>query len=147
MFLLVVVFLPWFQRDGAEFHFTSIFGYYATAFLLYYTVDAMIGRWKKKEQLHRHSHFTDWMFLVLLFLTSLTGILLHLFRMIDSPLPAYLLYVVHLAVAVPMLLVEVPFGKWAHLVYRPLAVYLERVKASVRAAEHGKGAPATAKAA
>ena len=34
MFLLVVVFLPWFQRDGSEFHFTALFGYYGTAVLL-----------------------------------------------------------------------------------------------------------------
>jgi hypothetical protein len=39
-------------------------------------------------------------------------------------MPAYTLYMVHLAVAVPMLVEEVPFGKWAHLLYRPLALYV-----------------------
>jgi heterodisulfide reductase subunit C/quinone-modifying oxidoreductase subunit QmoC len=39
------------------------------------------------------------------------------------------MYVVHLMIAVPMLTVEVPFGKWAHLLYRPLAVYLAAVQA------------------
>jgi hypothetical protein len=29
-----------------------------------------------------------------------------------------------------MLIVEVPFGKWAHLLYRPLAIYLVAVKRS-----------------
>ena len=29
---------------------------------------------------------------------------------------------------VAMLVIEVPFGKWAHLMYRPLAVYLQAVK-------------------
>jgi hypothetical protein len=33
------------------------------------------------------------------------------------------MYVVHLMGAVPMLVLEVPFGKWAHLAYRPLAMY------------------------
>jgi heterodisulfide reductase subunit C/quinone-modifying oxidoreductase subunit QmoC len=33
-----------------------------------------------------------------------------------------------MAVAVPMLVVEVPFGKWSHLVYRPLAVYFQSIK-------------------
>jgi hypothetical protein len=27
-------------------------------------------------------------------------------------------------IAVPMLVVEVPFSKWSHLMYRPLALYL-----------------------
>ena len=31
-------------------------------------------------------------------------------------------------VAVLMLTVEVPFGKWAHIAYRPLAVYFLAVK-------------------
>jgi Fe-S oxidoreductase len=36
--------------------------------------------------------------------------------------------VVHLAIAVPMLVIEVPFGKWSHLFYRPLAVFLTTVR-------------------
>ena len=31
-------------------------------------------------------------------------------------------------VAVPMLVLEVPFAKWAHLMFRPVAVYLTAVK-------------------
>jgi hypothetical protein len=27
-----------------------------------------------------------------------------------------------------MLVIEVPFGKWAHLLYRPMAIYLQAVK-------------------
>jgi heterodisulfide reductase subunit C/quinone-modifying oxidoreductase subunit QmoC len=27
-----------------------------------------------------------------------------------------------------MLVLEVPFGKWAHLYYRPLAIYFQAVK-------------------
>ena len=38
------------------------------------------------------------------------------------------MYTFHLIIAVAMLVVEVPFGKWAHLLYRPLAVYLKNVK-------------------
>lgn len=40
----------------------------------------------------------------------------------------YVMYVIHLAVAVPMLVIEVPFGKWSHLFYRPLAVFLSTIK-------------------
>jgi ferredoxin len=136
--LLVMVFLPWFQRDGAEFHFTALFGYYSTAVLLGATVLAMRGRLRKDEQIHKFSHATDWMFLVLLFLTALTGILLHLFRLFDLPWPTYIMYVVHLMIAVPMLVIEVPFGKWAHLAYRPLARYLVAVREAARTEQMGQ---------
>jgi hypothetical protein len=33
-----------------------------------------------------------------------------------------------LIIAVAMLVIEVPFGKWAHMLYRPLAVYLNAVQ-------------------
>ena len=49
-------------------------------------------------------------------------------RLLDQALPTYVPYVVHLAIAAPMLVVEVPFGKWAHLLYRPLAIYIAAVK-------------------
>ena len=132
MMFLVILLLPWFQRDGREWHWTSVPGYYATFVLLYYTSEAMISRWQRREQLHKWSHSTDWAFLILLFLTSLTGIGVHIFRLLDLTHPTYYAYVIHLMVAVPMLIVEVPFGKWAHLMYRPLAVYLESVKAAAR---------------
>jgi hypothetical protein len=38
------------------------------------------------------------------------------------------MYAIHLVIAVSMLVVEVPFGKWAHLLYRPLAVYFQAVR-------------------
>ena len=140
MFLLVVVFLRWFQTDEirAVWHPTRLLGYYATVILLYVTGSMMIGRLRKRDEIHKHSHFTDWMFLVLLFLTALTGILLHAFRIVDWPLPTYSMYVIHLAIAVPMLVVEVPFGKWAHLAYRPIVLYLMKVK------ERAKETPAGA---
>jgi nitrate reductase gamma subunit len=127
---LIIVFLRWFQTDEIHpiYHPTRVLGYYATAVLLYVTVEMMISRLKKQEEIHKYSEFSDWLFLVLLFLTSLTGIMMHLFRLSGMPLATYYSYVVHLAIAVPMLVVEVPFGKWAHLMYRPLALYLKAVK-------------------
>jgi ferredoxin len=133
MFLLVVVFLPWFQRDTSEFHISAILGYYGTAVLLGFTVVAIRGRLRKREAIHRFSHVSDWTFLVLLFLTALSGIVLHAFRLLDLPWPTYVAYVVHLMIAVPMLLIEVPFAKWAHLFYRPAAKYLSAVLEEARA--------------
>jgi len=130
MMTLVIVFLRWFQTDEVHpvYHPTRLFGYYATAVLLYVTVEMMISRLKRQVQVHKHSEFTDWLFLVLLFLTTFTGIVMHALRVAELPLATYYSYVIHLAIAVPMLVVEVPFGKWSHLMYRPLALYLKAVK-------------------
>jgi hypothetical protein len=43
-------------------------------------------------------------------------------------MPTYVLYVVHLMIAVPMLVLEVPFAKWAHLAFRPVVIFLTAVK-------------------
>jgi len=133
MMTLIIVFLRWFQTDEVHsvFHPTRLLGYYATAVLLYVTVDMMISRRKKELEIHKHSEFSDWLFLILLFSTTLTGIIMHILRLGGFPLATYYSYVIHLAIAVPMLVVEVPFGKWSHLMYRPLALYLKSVKEAV----------------
>jgi hypothetical protein len=143
VFMLVAVFLAgglhvvglsWeglmFQRDVIYpiLHPMRLLGYYATFAILYGTTYAIIGRIKKSKAPYKNSHGTDWMFLILLQLTTLTGIFIHFTRLLDWPLTTYILYVVHLMVAVPMLVLEVPFAKWAHLAFRPVAVFLIKVK-------------------
>jgi len=130
MEVLVVAFLGSFQTDKIHpmWHPTRVFGYYATVVLMIISADMMISRYKKKEDLHRYSDFTDWFFLMLLFLTALSGIFVHFFRLAGWPLMTYFTYVVHLAIAVGMLCIMLPFGKLSHLFYRPLAIFLTTVK-------------------
>jgi quinone-modifying oxidoreductase subunit QmoC len=135
MFVLVMFFLDTLQVDGSKFTPVSYLGYAIAFILLYVSGDAIIGRLRKKEEIHKHSHDSDWMFLILLFLTAFTGILMHILRIMDWPLSTYYMYVIHLAIAVPLLVLEVPFMKWAHLMYRPLALYLKAVKESTSAVE------------
>lgn len=145
MLTLVLILLRWFQTDVVYpiWHPQRLLGYYATAVLLWATGDMMISRWKKSDgEMHKFSEPTDWMFLILLFLTALTGIIFHLCRITGFPLTAYYAYVIHLSIAVPMLVIEVPFGKWAHLLYRPLAVYLITVKEKAKEQPAGNAAVA-----
>ncbi|MFP5212535.1 MAG: 4Fe-4S dicluster domain-containing protein [Acidobacteriota bacterium] len=131
VFLLVVGFIRWFQRDAevySIFHPVRLLGYYSTFAIMYGTTYAIIGRLKKSKPVYRHSHPTDWMFLILLQLTTMTGIIIHFTRLLDLPLPTYFLYVIHMMVAIPMLVLEVPFAKWAHLAYRPVVIFLLKVK-------------------
>jgi quinone-modifying oxidoreductase, subunit QmoC len=128
IFSLVVVFLPIFQVNDNSLHWTSYLGYYATTFLLISTAWMVYDRITKKQGMHEFSHLSDWLFPIMLFLAALTGILLHIFRVNNMPLPTYYTYMIHLAIVVPMLIVEVPFGKWGHLLYRPIAIYVAAVR-------------------
>ena len=132
VFIMVVVGIRWFQRDDiyALWHPVRLLGYYATFAILYGVSYAIIGRLKKSKSVYQHTHSTDWAFLVLLWLTTFSGFLIHATRLLELPLTTYYLYVIHLMIAVPMLVIEVPFAKWTHQLYRPLILYLMKVKAS-----------------
>lgn len=129
MFIMIVVFLGWFQTENI-YHWTHpqrLLGYYATAGLLIGIVYFAVSRIKKNNEKSKHSHITDWTFLVLLFLTTVSGILVQIFRINGLPYPTYYSYVFHLMVLFPMLMIEVPFSKWSHLAYRPFAIYFENL--------------------
>ncbi len=142
MFTLVVVFLPWFQIKDSSIHWTSFLGYYATAVLLISTAWIISDRIKKRTEMHHFSHFSDWIFPIMLFLAAVTGILLHIFRVNNMPMSTYVTYMIHMAIVVPMLVVEVPFGKWGHLLYRPLAIYVAAVRSKVRESQTNEHAVA-----
>jgi quinone-modifying oxidoreductase subunit QmoC len=74
----------------------------------------------------------------MLFLTTLTGILVHIFRISGMVPQTYYTFVIHLAILVPMLVVEVPFSKWSHLAYRPFATYFYNLINSARMLEEKK---------
>ena len=75
------------------------------------------------------------MFLILLQLTTMTGIFINFTRILDLAMATYVIYVIHMMVAIPMLVLEVPFAKWAHLAYRPVVLFLLKVKARYIAEE------------
>ena len=130
MFIVIVVYLPWFQTEKIfpAWHPQRILGYYATFGLLVGLLVAIVGRLRQKEVKFYFSHVSDWLFLVMLILTTITGILIHIFRINGMPVATYVLYVAHMAVLIPMILIEVPFSKWSHLAYRPFAVYFQQLK-------------------
>jgi ferredoxin len=129
IFTMIVVFLGWFQTENiyAWYHPQRILGYYTTFGLLVGTVYFMYLRYKKTTIKSRKTHYTDWTFLVLLFLTTFTGILVHIFRIYGMPMTTYYTYVIHLMILFPMLMIEVPFSKWSHLAYRPFAIYFNNI--------------------
>jgi len=121
-----------------------VFGYLASAGLIVAVVLNLRGRLKKDSPQHAHSHESDWMFLILLLAVAVTGVLQHILHRAGLDAAANVIYIVHLMGVVPMLVLEVPFGKWAHLAYRPLAMYFSRVQVHAAETEAAKAQKAAA---
>jgi nitrate reductase gamma subunit len=122
MLILVMVFLERLQSGPAIQWSVHIFGYLATIGLVTGTIYIIRNRLNKTYVQYKKSHSTDWVFIVLLFLIVLTGIAQHIFHRTGLYELANITYILHLMCVVPWLL-RMPFSKWAHLVYRPLAMY------------------------
>jgi len=122
--------LFWFQTDNIYpiYNPQRWLGYYATVVLIYASTAAIVGRIRKRDELHRYSHPTDWLFPTFILVGAVTGIMVHIFRYLGLPWPTYIIYVIHVMAMIAMLDTEVGIGKWSHLIYRPLAIYLDRVK-------------------
>ncbi len=131
MEILVMAYLSAFQTDIVHpfWHPTRLLGYYATVALMVASTTMLYSRWyKKEENLHRYSDFTDLFFLVLIVTIAVTGIMVHIFRLAGLPIMTYTIYVIHVAICVGMLCLMLPFGKLSHLMYRPLAIFLTTLK-------------------
>ena len=139
MLILVVPMLWWFQTDKLYplYNPQRWLGYYATFILMFTSVEIIIGRIRKQEEIHKFSHPSDWIFPIFLLVGSVTGIVVHIFRYLQLPWPTYIAYTVHVMAMVAMLDTEVGIGKWTHLIYRPLAISLDMVRAE--APEHVLG--------
>jgi ferredoxin len=127
MLVLVMVFIEKFQSGPSINWSVHIFAYLATIGLIIGTVYFIRNRLSKKYVQYKKSHSTDWVFIVLLFLIVITGIVQHVFHRTGLLEEANITYVIHLMCVVPWLL-RMPFSKWAHLVYRPLAMYFAAIR-------------------
>jgi len=90
--------------------------------LMYGTTLALAGRFTPKDKHSSHSLLSDWLLLGLLFLTGLTGFLVEIavYLPAGSPL-GYLLFLIHVVLGMEVVIL-LPFSKFAHAVYRPLAL-------------------------
>jgi ferredoxin len=84
-------------------------------------------RLKGKTAVGKYSHSSDWAFLLLLALSILSGYVMLFFRFTNLPMAAYWTFAFHLVVVFD-LLVTFPFSKFAHVIYRPVALWLAGMK-------------------
>lgn len=130
LFIAIVFFLDWFQGENSmPLLHTILFDYFASIGLIFGTLYFIVKRLSKKIERSKFSHHTDWMFVSLLFLTAVSGVLLRVSMVYHfSVASIFYIYLIHLAILFPMLVIEVPFSKWSHLAYRPVAIYFANLK-------------------
>ncbi len=96
---------------------------------LYGTLYFMIIRAKKKGSYAKFSHHTDWMFILLVFLAILSGFALDILRWSSLFKVYYFTFAFHILVVFE-LIVSFPFTKFAHILYRPFALFLVELRNS-----------------
>lgn len=101
----------------------SLSGIVTLAGLAYY----IYLRLSRKTTVGKYSHPSDWAFLLLLLLSVLSGFVMVFFRFTNMPMAAYWTFAFHLVVVFD-LLVTFPFSKFAHVIYRPVALWFAGLK-------------------
>ncbi len=127
---IILFFLSWFQTDGIYpiYDPQRWVGYLIAIALIVVPVDILISRWRHREKVHTFSEPGDLILPIMFILTAVSGLVVHGGRYLGFEWTGHIAYAVHLAVAVPLIMIELPFGKWSHSFYRPLALYFAAVK-------------------
>jgi hypothetical protein len=125
--LFTTVFLDWFSSQSL---FVIILGYVESVIIFIVTFDFIRRRIRKDQEISKHSHPSDWFFVIWLFLMGLSAFFVRLFVDLNILENNIWLYLVHLIILVQWALIIVPFGKWTHFLYRSFAMYFERLRES-----------------
>jgi heterodisulfide reductase subunit C len=89
----------------------------------------------KNVESSKFSHSSDWLFVIMLFLIGVSTLVTHFVNVAYGPGNPLLgtLYRINIAVETVWILIVVPFTKWVHIFFRPLAVYFHRVRKEAEA--------------
>ncbi len=122
--LFITVFLNWFETKNIV---IIVSGYIMSIVIFVVTIDFVFDRFKKKKELSKFSHPSDWFFVIWLFLMGLTAFIVRLCIDINLLENNIWLYIFHLVVLAQWALIIVPFGKWTHFIYRSFAMYFHDI--------------------
>lgn len=80
------------------------------------------------DKAHSYSRPSDWIFLVLLMVSGVTGFIIEIALYLPgAPLWGYWMFIFHVAVSITLLLL-LPFTKFAHAIYRIVALYIDALR-------------------
>ena len=105
--------------------------------LMYGTSLAILKRLHAADRSMQHSQVSDWTFLSLMWLVGLTGFLLEAAVYArPTAMWGYAILIVHVSLAMD-LLVLLPFTKFAHIIYRTVAIFVHHLKPAEQTSESG----------
>lgn len=89
----------------------------------------------KSAESSRFSHPSDWLFVIAMFLIGASLLATHAANVAWGPADPLLdrLYRLNIAIETVWIILIVPFTKWIHIFFRPLAVYFQHVKKEAEA--------------
>lgn len=113
-------------------HPTRLLGTVAGVFLVYGTAVAIIQRFTKPDKYFSHSLLSDWLLLWLLFLAGVTGFIVEITVYFpEGATWIYIAFLVHVVVGMEVV-VLLPFTKFAHAIYRPVALFIHNLAEASR---------------
>jgi nitrate reductase gamma subunit/ferredoxin len=119
-------------QPEALWHPTRLLGTLTGVLVVFGTVRALVLRIKKPDKYSSHSLLSDWFFLWLLLLVTVTGFLVEVGLYLPrGAVWAYVLFLVHVVVGMEIVLLF-PFTKFAHAIYRPVALLLQELRPTWR---------------
>jgi ferredoxin len=121
-----------------------LLGTVAGLFLVYGTSVAIVKRIRKRDRAFAYSSISDWAFLILMWLSGVSGFVLELAIYLPRPpLWGYWVFLFHVAVAMELVLL-LPFTKFAHAIYRTVALFIYSLKPVPKAEVASAGGGVTA---
>jgi nitrate reductase gamma subunit len=107
---------------------TRLIGTLSGLLFMYGVSVLLFKRLRAVDKAHSYSRPSDWLFLTLLWLAGMTGFMVEIgLYLPGAPLWGYWVFIFHVAVSITLLLL-LPFTKFAHAVYRVVALYIYALK-------------------
>jgi len=107
---------------------TRLIGTLSGLLFMYGVTVLLIKRWRSVDKAHSFSRPSDWTFLTLLWFSGVSGFIIEIALYLpQAPVWGYWMFIFHVAVSIVLLLL-LPFTKFAHSIYRIVALYVHALK-------------------
>jgi ferredoxin/nitrate reductase gamma subunit len=107
---------------------TRLIGTLSGLLFMYGVSVLLYKRWRAVDKAHSFSLPSDWIFLTLLWFSGMTGFIIEMALYLPgAPRWGYWMFILHVAVSITLLLL-LPFTKFAHALYRMVALYIHALK-------------------
>jgi nitrate reductase gamma subunit len=107
---------------------TRLLGTLAGLLFTYGVTVLLVKRWRAVDKAHSYSRPSDWIFLTLLWFSGVTGFIVEIALYLPHPpMWGYWMFLFHVSVSMTLIFL-LPFTKFAHSLYRIVALYFHALK-------------------